>query len=239
MIFNVKKRNFFIYLFSLVAGFILISIAATLLHFNNSIIIANIFLSIGCSTMPSIIVAYLVDRANETRDLIKVKKLRDSFLWGMPYGLLWIARVIIEEYYPFDNASNISFYSCFKQGITKLRLKRPSSKGIFEYENERNNLMNKLDYGISLCLRDCKALMEHDFELEINSIFNKDEMLNIKYLYEECEKIKHSYVLSETAEYIELFIKTVYEGINEVKIRLDRNIVFKNRYIDNWFEISK
>lgn len=239
MIWKVKKSNFIVYLWSMAIGVFLIIISIILYCLKCPELVNNIFLSVGCSTIPTVLVAYLIDRANETREAGKIRQLRDSFLWGMPHGLLWISKVIVEEYYPFDDAKGQSFIDVFNTAISNMETIKVFENDFVAYENQRDNLMKKLDYGISLCLRDCKSILDHEYELQINSIFSKDELINIRYLFEECERIKNSSIIAETAEYIKLFVEEIYKGINEVKIKLDRNIIIENHYIRNWAELSK
>lgn len=239
MIWKVKKSNFIVYFWSFAIGMFLIIISIILYYLKCPELVNNIFLSIGCSTIPTVMVAYLIDRANEIREAEKIRKLRDSFLWGMPYGLLWISKVVIEEYYPFDDTKGQPFINVFNKAISIMETIKVVENDNAAYENQRDNLMKKLDYGISLCFGHCKSILDHEYELQINSIFSKDELINIRYLFEECERIKNSYLIAETAEYIKVFVEVIYNGIKEVKIKLDRNIIIENHRIRNWIELSK
>lgn len=88
-------------------------------------------------------------------------------------------------------------------------------------------------------MRDCQSIISHDYELEINKIFSKEELLAISYLLEECQRIKNSFILFDMAEYIELFVKNTIKSIPETKAKADRNVELKNKIVRNWYEISK
>jgi len=95
------------------------------------------------------------------------------------------------------------------------------------------------NYGLSLCIRDCKAIIDKSFELEINSIFSKEELIVIRNLHDECMKIRESSIIAEMVEYIDVFTWLVIEAIPEIKEKFNRTIEMKNNYIRNFNEISK
>ena len=65
MILNVKKSNFIIYVVCLIIGLLFIGIAVLLYVFYPNTIADEIMLSIGCSTIPTVVTAYLIDQASE------------------------------------------------------------------------------------------------------------------------------------------------------------------------------
>lgn len=239
MILNVKKSNFIIYVVCLIIGLLFIGIAVLLYVFYPNTIADEIMLSIGCSTIPTVVTAYLIDQASEKRENKRILELRNHFLWGMPHGLLWIMKQIIERYHPSVNSTNKSFYDCF---IDSVEVMKSINYGYEELEQQKDDIdaiLKDIDYGISLCVRDCQSIISHDYELEINKIFSKEELLAISYLLEECQRIKNSFILSDMAEYIELFVKNIIKSIPETKAKADRNVELKNKIVRNWYEISK
>ena len=239
MIFNVKKSNFIIYISCLFFGVVLIVRGIISFCCNKDLIFDELLLSIGCSTIPTVVTAFLIDRASEKRNAAKILELRDHFLWGMPQGLMWIMKTIIESY--TCKATNNTFHECFKQSILIMKNKQFSDYD-FQLETEERKWLlgdSRLGYGLSLCLRDCKAIIDHDHSLEMNGVFSKDELITVAFLYEECERIQKVWRLCEMAEYIECFVDAVIEKIPEIKIKANRIAIIKNGLVDNWIDISK
>lgn len=239
MIFNVKKSNFIIYIVCLIIGSLFIGLSVLLYVYHSNTLADEILLSIGCSTIPTVVTAYLIDQASEKREGKRIAELRTHFLWGMPHGLLWIMKQVIERYYPFEDSENKSFYSCFVDSVNMMKTVKYGDEELERQKNDIEALLKDIDYGISLCVRDCQSIISHDYELEINKIFTKNELLAVSYLLEECQRIKKSFILCEMAEYIELFAKNTIENIPETKIKAERTVKIKNRIIGNWYEISK
>ena len=239
MILNVRKSNFIIYVSCLVAGILLIAGAIIAYCVNKETIADELLLSIGCSTIPTVVTAYLIDQASEKRNAAKTRELRDHFLWGMPHGLLWIMKTII-EFYPTGDGSK-PFYDSFKDSVSFMKNKEFDDEHFLEQGKEIAKLLNNsyLGYGIGLCLRNCKAIIDHNYELEINSVFTKYELLTIADLYEECERIQKVYRLCEMAEYIRVFVDAVIEWIPEIAERTKRTAIIENERIKNWADISK
>ena len=239
MVLNVKKSNFIIYITCLLVGLIMIGVAIILFAFCPNTIIDEILLSIGCSTIPTVITAYLIDRVSEKSESERIKKLRKDFLWGMPHGLLWIMKIIVERYYPISNSNDKSFYSCFLISIEKMKSIQYGYEETEKQTAEISAILKSIDYGVSLCIRDCQSIILHDYELEINSIFTKEQILAVSYLLEECQNIMKSFILSEMAENIELFVNTAIENISEIKVKAERILNLNNGIVRNWYEISK
>lgn len=239
MIFNVRKSNFIIYVSCLAIGFLMIIGAIIAYCVNKETIADELLLGIGCSTIPTVVTAYLIDQASEKRNAAKTKELRQHFLWGMPHGLLWIMKAII-EFYPTGDGSK-PFYDSFKDSVSFMKNKEFDDEHFLEQEKEITKLLSNsyLGYGIGLCLRDCKTIIDHDYELEISSVFSKDELLTIAYLFEECELIQKVYHLCEMAEYIKAFVDVVIERIPEIAERVKRTAIIEKGRIKNWADISK
>ena len=213
-------------------------IVSIVIYVNNpSTLFDEIIMSLGCSTIPTVATAYLIDRAAEKRDAVKHNELRVSFLWGMPHGLLWIAKTIIESYYIGDINCEKTFMQSYKEAIVNME-KVPTTFSD-DYFKKRGLLMDRMNYGLSLCIRDCKAIIDKSFELEINSIFSKDELIVIRNLHDECMRIREASIIAEMAEYIDVFTESVIEAIPEIKEKFNRTIEMKNNYIINFNEISK
>ena len=201
----------------------------------------EILLSVGCSTIPTVVTAYLIDQASEKRNARRIKELRDHFLWGMPHGLLWIMKIIVEFYIPFnDSDGEKSLNELFCESIRTMENKTFDRGDIFTESNEIKELLanHNLGYGIALCCDQCKSILSHDYELEINNVFSKEELLAISYLLDECIIIQKTYRLCEMAELIRIFVKNTIEKISEIKEKASRFAVLKNRRINNWPDIS-
>lgn len=238
MILGVKKSSFWIYSISLIVGIALIIVGAALFHASCPEWIGTILINVGCGAIPTVAVAYFIERAANTREMEKWKKLRDSFLWGIPHGLLFICKTIVENFYIDENTNGKTFKSCFDIAIAQMEKMEQSTWNCQEHES-LNNLMNQLEYGVSLCIQDCEPILKSEFLLQINSVFSKSELLNFRYLSEECKRFRNLKTLSEMAECIENFVKTIYEGIPEVKRKMDRNLTLEKHRVKNWAEFSE
>lgn len=240
MILNVKKSNFIIYAACLGIGLALIAASIVIFYKSNASFFDELLLSIGCSTIPTVITAYLIDQASEKRNIKRIKELRNHFLWGAPHGFLWIMKTIIEFYSPDSNSDCISFYALFKKSVVFMQNKKFDDNDFLAQSNEIKSLLASynLGYGIELCQRDCKSIIDHNYELEINGIFTKEELLVVSYLFEECEKIQNSYRLCEMAEVIDILVDSVIKTFTEIEEKANRIVKFENKHIFNWAEIS-
>lgn len=238
MILGVKKSSFWIYSISLIVGIALIIVGVALFHASCPEWIGTILINVGCGAIPTVAVAYFIERAANIREMKQWKKLRDSFLWGIPHGLLHICKTIVEKFYMDENTNGKTFKSCFDIAIAQMEKMEQSTWNCQEHES-LNDLMNQLEYGVSLCIQDCEPILKSEFLLQINSVFSKSELLNFQYLSEECKRFRSLKTLTEMAECIELFVKTIYEGIPEVKRKLDRNLTLEKHRVKNWAELSK
>ena len=216
MILGVKKSNLIIYCIAVFIAILLLLFTAVIIYkYDSTTLWDEVLLSLGCSTIPTVVIAYLIDYAAEKRDNASLIMFRKSFLWGMPHGLVWIAKVIIEKYITEDYVSGFTYKSLYEKALSNMKLV-PVCFDSSAYQ-DRDRLFESLDYGLSLCIRDCKAIIDHSFELEIKKIFSKDELIIIRNLHEDCITIKNNCLISEIAEYIDVFTNEVIENIPEIK----------------------
>ena len=85
----------------------------------------EIFMGIGCGLFPTVVVAYLIDFANEKREIERIKSLRETAIWRMSYGLLLVAKIVIEEFGKIKNENNKSFADVYKESINKMKHTNP------------------------------------------------------------------------------------------------------------------
>jgi len=237
---RVNRLNFIIYLSCLLFGIILISIAIVLYHTCQNLLLDEILLGIGASTVPTVLTAYLIDYSSEERQRKRIIELRDHILCGMPYGLLWIMRVIVEEYSSSDIVSGKSLKECFNIAIENMEnFYFVNDYDAIDQKAKREKLFERLKYGFDLCLRDCGSIVLHEYDFEINGIFIREEIQSIKFLFEECECIPQMTVISEIGERIRVAVDNVCGDIKEVSEMVNRKVTIKKNRISNWIEIIK
>lgn len=236
MVLGVKKKNLIVYIVCLFLGALLISLSFL---FKSDSVWKDIFIGLGCSSIPTALTAFFIERISVQNEIDKRNRLRSSFLWGLPHGVIWIAKTIIEEYYSSNSNNEISFIDAFKASIENMEHVNANAYDLEKYAEIRENTINKLSYGCSLCIRDGESILQNKYELKIEDIFSEDEILAIQYLYDDCNTIKDYSVICEMAECIKQFINVIYEGIPEVKAKFDRMAIIENNCIKNWVELSK
>lgn len=236
MVLGVKNKNLIVYIVCFGIGTLLI-VLSFLLKIDNSW--KDLFIGLGCSLIPTALTAFFIERINTENEINKHNRLRNYFLWGLPYGVLSIAKTIIEEYCPSNLSSETTFIDAFKTSADNMKHIDVNAYDLNEYAEIRDNIINKLSYGCSLCIRDCKSILQSKCVLKIENIFSEDEILTIQYLYGECNKIKKYSMICEMAEYIKQFIIAIYEVIPEIKEKFDKKIIIENNFIKNWIELSK
>lgn len=236
MVLGVKKKNLIVYVACLFLGALLIILSFL---FKSDSVWKDIFIGLGCSSIPTALTAFFIERISVENEIDKRNKLRVSFLCGLPHGVIWIAKTIIEEYYPSSLADEISFIDAFKVSIENMEHIDVNAYDLKKYVEIRKNIINKLSYGCSLCTRDGESIWQNKYELNIDNIFSDDEMLAIRYLRDECRTIKNYSVICEMAECIKQVINVIYERIPEIKEKLDRKAIIENNRIKNWVELSK
>lgn len=235
MILGIRKRNFIVYLVLLIFSILFLCLSIIFYSVNENLKCGDVFLSLFTSIAPTVFVSYFIDFCAEKRDDEKNKELRKSFLWGVPHGLMRIAKIIIEKYYVTNDCNTRTFKNCFDHTIEILE-SIDANKSNYR---ERKLLINKLQYGISLCLRDFDSIINKSIELEINNIFNKEELISIQLLFDECNQLLLSSCMSETIEHIKLLINTAVDVFPEIKIMLNRNVDIRKNRIFNRSQISK
>lgn len=236
MVLGVKKKNLIVYIVCLFLGALLISLSFL---FKSDSVWKDIFIGLGCSSIPTALTAFFIERISVQNEIDKRNRLRNSFLWGLPHGVIWIAKTIIEEYYSSNSNNEISFIDAFKASIENMEHVNANAYDLEKYAEIRENTINKLSYGCSLCIRDGESILQNKYELKIEDIFSEDEILAIQYLYENCNTIKDYSVICEMAECIKQFINVIYERIPEVKAKFDRMAIIENNHIKNLVELSK
>lgn len=240
MIANVKKSNFFIYLICSIVGITLIVIAILIFPFCSNVIWDELLLSVGCSTIPTVATAYLIDRASEKRNIKKRKELRRNFMWGIPNGVLWIMKVIVESYCPHQEKEE-SFLVLFKEAISIMKNTPPNSHALSSERQTVNELFYRknMNYGITLCEQSCKTILDNSCELELEEVFTKSELLTIESLYEDVQILPVSYVVNELGEYIETIVDNMMNSFTEIKEKAIRTIEIHNGIVKKWSSLTK
>lgn len=235
---GVRKRNFVIYICCLVAGIVLIAAALVAFVFAGESLADELLMGLGCSTIPTIVAAYLIDRASEKRNESKIKTLRSHFLWFLPYGVMSLMRVVIENYPRADGEE--AFYDCFDSSISSMKEQTFDSEHPQKEARAIKKLKRDFSFGMGFCKRVAKSISEHEYELEINDVFSRKELLRIEGLPDDFKEIKESTTLEEMVDLVkDLVDETIDYFPEEIGNRVVRTTIIRNGKIDNWKEITK
>lgn len=230
--------TFTIYVFVLSLGLILIIISVLCFLHIKELYWDEVLLGFGCSTVPSALTAYFIDLANEKNKQELRIKLRKSFLFGFPMGVIWLSKTVIENFYCKEKSC--SFKAAFDEAIKNMKSIKPNELDFQEYGKLRNQLLENLNYGLSLCNKDSELFIKERVYLEANDIFSEDELLSIKSFNDCCNRIKTISRIDELAEYLEVWINQMIKRIPEIKQKYERITEFyENGMIKNWEYISE
>lgn len=229
MILKIKKN--YIYLFLLIIGILLLILSIHLYNKNYSNIYFEISFSFGCGLIQTAIVSYLIDKASKIREINRRNQLHSSFLYSIPYDILTVVKVIIEKYYPLENIENKSYIVCFNEAIKYMKSIKTDNYDVMDYKNYRESLIKKFNYYLKRSYKSAENVSKNYLHLILNSIFSESEILAIKYLGEEFEKIKEQSCINEIAETLESVVECTYDKIKEIKASLDKKFIMNNRKI--------
>lgn len=235
MIFGIKKSNFIIYVVLFLIGLLCIIFP---FMFTGCSCIKEILIGLGCGFIPSSLTAFFVDRANIREENNRILELRNSLLYAVSYGLLYFAKIMIEEFLTENDNKQGSFISIFKN-VTETALNfdlKESNVGIRVEKSK--SFKNKLPYGLFLCGKYCLSLIENKYALTIDRIFNNDEFGNFQAIFDICEEIKVKDSASEIADKISEVIDAGC-SIPEIKAKFDKEIVIENGKIKEWSNLCK
>ena len=235
MLLGLDKHKWFIYITCLIIGAILIGFSFV---FNGTGIWGDVFLGLGCGAVPSVLTGLFVDLANAKTAKQKHVNLRISLLCGLPHGVMWISKIIIEEFGGVACESSNSCIDAFRKAVCNMQNAPFDGLNPLEQKERREAILDRLSYGISLCLRYSQEIIKNKYGLESDGIFSDKELLGIQYLFEQCNLIKEYYLISEMGECIELLIENTYQCLPDIKTFFDRKIVFQKNRIKNWSDIS-
>lgn len=229
MILKIKK--IYIYLFLLIIGILLLILSIHLYNKNYSNIYFEISFSFGCGLIQTAMVSYLIDKASEIREINRINQLRSSFLYSIPCDILTLVQVVIEKYYPSENIDNKSYIVCFNEAIKYMKTVKADNYDVMDYKNYRESLMKKFNDCFKRSNKSVENVSINSLHLILNSIFSEEEILAIKYLGEEFEKIKEQSCINEIAETLESVVECTYDKIKEIKASLDKKFIMNNRTI--------
>ena len=234
-IIGVNKVNFWIYLGCTIVAFLIITAGIICFVKAPSSCSDEILFGIGCGVFPTIMVAYLIDLANEKRSEKKIISYRDSFLWGFPHGVLWLAKEVIEYFYNKKEQSGFSFKATFDLAISVMKAINDESYNT----NLKAKFKENIKYGLSLIARDTKAIIDNQQMLVMNGVFTVDEIKIMEYALSECTTILSCIRISEMGEYVEILVDWLYRELPEIRKIMDRIAIVENNNIRNWSEIQK
>lgn len=234
-IFGVNKGNLIIYLGCTIGA--LLIIAGGIVCFENapSSCADEILFGTGCAVFPTVMVAYLIDFANEKRSRTKIMSYRDSFLWGFPHGVLWLAKQVIECFYNTNEQSTLSFKVAFDLAISVMKNINDGSYDTYCKTEFKKNIK----YGLGLITRDTKAIIDNQQMLVMNGVFTMDEIKIMEYALSECTTILSCIRISEMGEYVEILVNELYRSLPEIRKKMDRIAIVENNNIRNWSKIQE
>lgn len=199
----------------------------------------DILIGLGCGFIPTALTAYFIDLINISSENDKQKKLRTSFLWGIPNGLCLIAKAIIDTYHLSDSEIRISFIEEFKSSIENMKKIDVDDYDIMQYKQIRESLLKKLDNGLLLCKKGSNTILSNQYLLKIDGVFTEAEIFFIEDLRDKCDEIQRFSVICEIAEVIEILVDEMNENIPEIKKMFDKEVIIKNNHIQNWPKLLK
>lgn len=232
MILGVKKRNFFLYFICFIVGLFFL----TLPFFCSKIYcIKDVFIGLGCSFIPSSLTAFFLDRVNIKAENNKRQRLRNTFSYGMKVGIYWVAKIIIEEFYVNDK-ENDSFLTIFEESVNNAENIKYEIKDAEITCKKRMDIVERLSYGLSLCIKDSNLILQNKIGLIENNIFTNDEISNIQCILQVCMEIPN-------ISSITIMIEEVQNLINyacvmpEVGKNFQKQILISKSKIKNWNKI--
>lgn len=232
MILGVKKKNFILYVIFLFFGISLIVLAFAFIYV---VSLKEILLGLGCGFVPTVLTAYFMDRINIISENEKRQNLREVFLFGLPYSVAYVAKIIIEEYY--SNALNKEvFKNAFEQSVEEMSKITSDDINLNGYENKK--ILKKLSNAFLYYKRDSESLINNKHLLIINNVFSASEIHTITYMKMDIENIEQCYIIAEIADYLKLFVNGLYDKFPEVRAIFDRQAIIEKKHIKNWTELS-
>ena len=232
MILGVKKKNFILYVIFLFFGISLIVLAFAFIYV---VSLKEILLCLGCGFVPTALTAYFTDRINLISENEKNQNLREVFLFGLPYSVAYVAKIIIEEYY--SNALDREvFKEAFEQSVEEMSKITTDDINLNGYENKK--ILKKLSNAFLYYKRDSESLINNKHLLIINNVFSASEIHTITYMKMDIENIEQCYIIAEIADYLKLFVNGLYDKFPEVRAIFDRQAIIEKKHIKNWTELS-
>lgn len=230
MLLGVKKGNFIIYSSCLAAGITLIIFGILSYWKIQQYLVDEILLSLGCSTVPTVATAYLIDMASEKRQSKRIKSLRNNYLSGFIFGFLWIMKVAIEKYYETVSQKAVLFKDCFDSAIDTMK---NIPFNAINQNKELNIIRNSsnLGYGVSLCVEKGRQILDSSSELLVNGLFSYEEIKIIEGLVDDCDTMMNINFVSDLGEQIKVSAYSAIESIPEIREKVNKKIDIENRRI--------
>lgn len=160
MILGLDKRKWLVYVTSFIAGVLLIGLSFV---FNDKNVWKDIFLGLGCGVVPSVLTGLFVDLANVKVARQKQANLRTVFLCGLPHGVMWISKIIIEEFGDSSCESSRTCINAFYKAVHNMQSELSDDSNFLCQKEKRERILSKLSYGISLCTRDSQEIIKNKY----------------------------------------------------------------------------
>lgn len=235
---GVRRSNFIIYICCLMAGIVLIISAILSYDYIKETFVDELLFGLGCSTIPTVVAAFLIDRASEKRNEYKIESFRLHFLGCIPFGFLSVMKTVIKSFSSGDFEK--PFYDAFKESIVAMKGEIYLDKDAERVALRIEQLKKDLKYGAFLCKKETKDILADVYELEINNIFSNDELLALEFLAENLDGLMESDDLYEMAELLEELVDDMIKSFpKEIGSKTNRTVVVKKGIIRNWLEITK
>ena len=200
----------------------------------------EILIGIGCSTIPTVILTYLIERIN-LKDLVAKKEMyKNSVVCQVPYAIAKTAQLIINTFMPIEkDQSQNSFQDLLRLSINNMKSINPGEDEITKHANIRDAFLKRLKFPFSIICETYKRIdTNKDFFL-INNIFSEEEIIFYYNLREEFDYSLNLSLISEIGEGLEEFFNYVVQYSPKVKKLLETKPTLKNGIIQHWDAIVK
>ena len=97
--------------------------------------------------------------------------------------------------------------------------------------------MLKFEFGLSMCESTCSEIINNSVDYKINGIYSEDEINILKCLIGECNHIRVSNIITDTADFIEQLLNVAIDGFPEIKAKMKKTITINKGAIKNFNEM--
>ena len=231
--FGGSKKRFYLYFIVFIFS-ILLSVVMIILNYYTSNPVINYFIGFSASLIITDVFAYVLDCIS-TSELLQIKKIQRQIyiepVKNNMHNLLFSTFMLRDNYYPnleknysLDDFANslIDLFRKYKEYISVLVLERQ-----VEAVNCACNIKKGIEiYCVNQLLYNINLLLDNKYFLKIEGLFNENELISLKILYEYLEKLKFPY------------LNTIEKNDNKAIERIewpDENIesIVENNFISN------